>query len=213
MQTHRPYSIASGAAARDAGGPTHGEESGMRTVTYGAACSLDGFIAAADGAIDWLHFSPDVQDVMRSYWATVDTVLMGRKTWSAAVALGGGGTGGGGGSGGGSGGRSKITTYVFSRTLRDAPRGARLVSDDAGEFVRDLKRQPGKGICMMGGGELARSLFEAGVIDEVGLNIHPVVLGSGVPFFRDPGRRVPLELAESRTIDGGCVLVTYRVRR
>ena len=64
---------------------------------------------------------------------------------------------------------------------------------------------------MLGGGELARSLFEAGVIDEVGLNIHPVLLGAGVPLFRDAGR-IPLELVESRTIDGGCVYSTYRVR-
>jgi dihydrofolate reductase len=63
----------------------------------------------------------------------------------------------------------------------------------------------------MGGGELARSLFAAGVIDEVGLNVHPVLLGSGAPLFRDAGRRITLELAESRVIDGGCVLSTYRV--
>ena len=65
----------------------------------------------------------------------------------------------------------------------------------------------------MGGGELARALFEAGVVDEVGLNVHPVLLGSGVPLFRDAGRRIPLALAESRVIEGGCVLSTYRVRR
>lgn len=178
----------------------------MRTVTYGAACSLDGFIAAADGAIDWLHFSRDVQNFMTTFWASVDTVLMGRKTWDVAAGQGGGGSEGGGGP-------SAIATYVFSRTLRDieAP-GVRLVSADAGEFVRDLKRQPGKGICVMGGGELARSLFEADVIDEVGFNMHPILLGSGVPLFRDAGRRIPLELIECRTIDGGCVLATYRVR-
>jgi dihydrofolate reductase len=175
----------------------------MRTVTYGAACSLDGFIAAAGGAVDWLHFSRDVQKAMATYWATIDTVLMGRKTWDVAVAQGGGPEGSSVG----------ITTYVFSRTLRDVTGpGVHLVSTDPGEFVRDLKRQHGKGICVMGGGELACSLFEAGVIDEVGLNIHPILLGSGVPLFRDPGRRIALELAESRTIDGGCVLATYRVR-
>lgn len=53
----------------------------MRTVTYGAACSLDGFIAGSDGAIDWLHFSRDVEAVMAQYWSSVDAVLMGRKTW------------------------------------------------------------------------------------------------------------------------------------
>jgi len=173
----------------------------MRTVTYGAACSLDGFIAPPDGSMDWLHFSRDAQEYMTSYWASVDALLMGRKTYEVAMAM--GGAGGGGSSG--------ITTYVFSRTLTSVGEGAHLVSEDAGEFVRQLKEQPGKGICVMGGGELAQSLFAAGVIDEVGLNTHPILLGSGTPFFRDPGRRISLELAESRVIDGGCVLSVYRV--
>lgn len=176
----------------------------MRTVTYGAACSLDGFIAAADGALDWLQFSRDVRDVMATYWATIDTVLMGRKTWEVAAAQGGAGTAGD---------ASKMATYLFSRTLKAAPSPhVHLVSRDAGEFVRDLKRRPGRGICVLGGGELARSFFAADVIDEVRLNIHPVLLGAGVPLFRDVGRRIPLELVEARTIDGGCVLATYRVR-
>jgi dihydrofolate reductase len=108
---------------------------------------------------------------------------------------------------------ASVTTYVFSRTLPaiDHP-GVHLVRDDAGAFVRDLKRRGGKGICVMGGSSLAQSLFAAGVVDEVRFNIHPILLGDGVPLFRDPGRRVPLELIESRTIDGGCVLSTYRVR-
>src|SRR5687767_10574736 len=174
----------------------------MRIVTYGAACSLDGFIAPPDGSMDWLHFSKDVQDFTAAYWATIDTMLMGRKTWEVAMRMGGGG--GGAGSGG-------ITTYVFSRTLTSVGQGAHLVSDDAGEFVRKLKEQPGRGICVMGGGELAQSLLAAGVIDEVGMNVHPILLGAGVPFFRDPGRRVHLALNESRVIDGGCVLSIYRV--
>ncbi len=181
----------------------------MRIVTYGAAVSLDGFIAGADGSLDWLHFSTDVQELTAAYWSRVDTILMGRKTWEVGramaeqnepspewkEAMGG------------------ITTYVFSRTLKEASvPGAHLVASDAGEFVQDLKRRPGKEICLMGGGELAQSLFTAGVIDEVGLNIHPVILGSGIPFFRDPGRRIALTLAESRTIAGGCILATYRVK-
>ena len=174
----------------------------MRTVTYGAACSLDGFIAPSDGSMDWLHFSRDVQEYMATYWASIDTMLMGRKTWEVAVGQGGGGGGGG---------TKGITTYIFSRTLDRVGHGAHLVREDAGEFVRQLKEQPGKGICVMGGGELAQSLFAAGVIDEVGLNVHPILLGSGVPFFRDAGRRISLVLAESKVIDGGCVLSTYRV--
>jgi len=177
----------------------------MRTVTYGAACSLDGFITAADGAIDWLHFSKDVGEVMRKYMAGVDTFLMGRKTWDVVRAQGGGGGGGGKAS-------SKIKTFVFSRTLdpKDVS-GAQLVKDNAGEFVRNLKSQEGGKICVMGGGILGQSLFEAGVIDEVGLNIHPILLGSGVPLFRDAGRRIKLQMTECRTLDGGCILADYLV--
>ena len=51
----------------------------MRIVTYGAACSLDGFIAPPDGSMDWLHLSRDVQEFMNTYWASIDTMLMGRK--------------------------------------------------------------------------------------------------------------------------------------
>lgn len=178
----------------------------MRTVTYGAACSLDGFIAAQDGGMDWLHFSKDVHAIIGAYWKTIDVILMGRKTWSHAAEQGGGG--------GDAGGGGKIKTYVFSRTLKQSPgRGVQLVRADAGAFVQDLKREQGKGICVMGGGELARSLFQAGVIDEVGVNIHPVLLGSGVPLFPAIGRQVNLELLESRVLDGGCVLANYRVRR
>jgi dihydrofolate reductase len=165
----------------------------MRKVIYGGACSLDGFFTAGDGALDWLHFSKDVEAVMKKFWANTDALLFGRKTWEQA--------------GGGGGGSSKeMKSYLFSRTLKKAPR------EDAGGFVRALKQQPGKDILVMSGGNFATSLFEAGVIDEVGLNIHPLLLGSGTPAFLDPGGRVKLELTECRGLDGGCVLVTYRVR-
>ena len=176
----------------------------QRKVIYGGACSLDGFFAGKDGAMDWLHFSKDVADVMRQSWATTDTILMGRKTWEFAAAAGGGGE------------MPGVTidkTYVFSRTLPQVSgKNTELVSADAGDFVRKLKAQPGKDIIVMSGGNLASSLLRAGVIDEIGLNIHPVLLGAGVPAFLDPGARVTLDLTECRTLDGGCVLVTYRVK-
>jgi dihydrofolate reductase len=174
----------------------------MRAVIYGAACSLDGFIADTNGAIDWLHFSLDVSAFMQAFWKRIDTVLMGRKTWEVATAQGGGGSMPG-----------VDAVYIFSRTLRSIPDpNATLVSSDAGEFVRRLKAKPGKDICVLGGGDFGRSLFAAGLIDEVGVNIHPILLGSGVPLFLDTGRRISLDLIENRTIHGGCVLATYRVR-
>jgi dihydrofolate reductase len=179
-------------------------EDPMRKVVYGAACSLDGFIAAADGSVDWLHFSDDVNKIMTEYWSATDTLIMGRKTWEVAAAS---------APAGGDTGMSGMATYVFSRTLTRIDRpGVQLVSDDAGGFVRTLKKKKGKNIIVFGGGDFARSLFEAGVIDEVGLNVHPILLGSGVPLFLDAGRRVKLTLTECRQLHGGCVLLDYRVK-
>jgi dihydrofolate reductase len=175
----------------------------MRIVTYGAACSLDGFIARSDGAVDWLRYTQDAQAIMADYWPRIDTILMGRKTWEVAARAG--------SSGGGS---SGIRTFVFSRTLTSLPsRGATLVREDPGEFVRELKRAPGKDVCVMSGGDFAASLLAAGVVDEIGLNVHPVLLGAGIPMFLDPRRQVDLELAECRPIAGGCVWLSYRVAR
>jgi dihydrofolate reductase len=188
------------------------KEDTMRTVTYGGAVSLDGFLAGVDGSIDWLYFSKDVQEVMTNYWKDVDTILMGRKTYDVATAQN--------RAAGKKPQKAKrsarkepaMRTYVFSRTLKaiDEP-GVELVAGDAIEFVRDLKQRPGKGICLMGGGELAQALLGAGLVDEVGLNIHPVLLGSGIPTFRDPGHRVKMTLTECRQLKGGCVFAQYKV--
>jgi dihydrofolate reductase len=172
----------------------------MRKVTFGGANSLDNYLARPDNAVDWLLWGDEAAAVMADYWKTIDTVLMGRKTYEVAVGIGGGGSPG-------------VATYVFSRTLTEDPsEGVTLVREDAPGFVRGLKEQPGKDICLMGGGELARPLFEAGLIDEIGFNIHPVLLGSGIPLFHPMSRQIDLELLECRAFKNGCVYVTYRVK-
>ena len=175
-----------------------------RKVIYGGACSLDGYFTGKNGEFDWLHMSKDVEDIMRESWANADTILVGRKTWEFSKAMGGGGEMPG----------VKVKSYVFSRTLTSIEeKDIELVKSDAGAFVRKLKSQPGKDIIVMSGGNFATSLLKEGVIDEIGLNIHPILLGGGVPAFLDPGMRVNLELTECRQLDGGCVMVVYRVKR
>jgi dihydrofolate reductase len=106
-----------------------------------------------------------------------------------------------------------VKNYVFSSTIPAPPDSeVVVVREDAVGFVRDLKAQEGKSICMMGGGELARSLFEADLIDVIGFNIHPVLLGAGIPLFHPMSRQIDLELKECRAFKNGCVYVLYRVR-
>lgn len=172
----------------------------MRKITFGGANSLDNYLARPDHEVDWLLWSDEAAAVMNDYWKNIDTVLMGRKTYEVAIQKGQGG------------GYPGVATYVFSRTLTEVPEGITLVREDAAEFVRGLKEQSGKDICLMGGGELARPLFEAGLIDEIGFNIHPVLLGSGIPAFHPMSRQIDLELQECRPFKNGCVYVIYRVK-
>ena len=173
----------------------------MRKVKYFVANSLDNFIARRDGAVDWLMWSDEAAAVMKDYWSKIDTILMGRKTYEVGLAL----------SKGKKNPYSNIKTYVFSRTLKEAE-DVEIVSENAVEFVRDLKARDGKEICLMGGGDFAKTLFEAGLIDEIGFNIHPVLLGQGIPLFLEMNRQIDLELIDSQKFKNGCVLVTYRVK-
>ena len=173
----------------------------MRKVTYGAACSLDGFIAHSDDGVDWLRWSEDVQRITASYWERVDTVLMGRRTYDVARRR-------------GTGAYPSVANFVFSRTLSSDPEpGVRLVREEAATFVRRLKETHGGEICVMGGGNFACTLFEADLIDEVGANIHPILLGEGVPLFQVMSKSHNLELITCEPIAQGCVYLLYRVIR
>jgi dihydrofolate reductase len=173
----------------------------MRKVTFGGANSLDNYIARKDHAVDWLLWGEEVAAITTEFWKTIDTVVMGRRTYEVAL-------------------KSGTTSYpgvknfVFSRTMKESPdQKVEIISKDAAEFVRNLKNQEGKGICLMGGGLLAKSLFEANLIDEFGLNIHPVLLGSGIPLFHEMNHQSDLELLDCKTFKNGCVFVSYRVKK
>ena len=176
----------------------------MRKVTFGGANSLDNYFARKDDSVDWLMWSNEAASVMKDFWKTIDTVVMGRRTYEVALRMGMGG-----------GAYPGVKNYVFSRTLKQGPKkkakNLEIISEDAAEFVRKLKSQEGKDICVMGGGLLAKSLFEADLIDEVGFNIHPVLLGSGIPLFHEMDHQINLKLIECRSFKNGTVLVSYRV--
>ena len=188
----------------------------MRKVIYGGAVSLDLYLAGPGEAIDWLRWSDDAAAISAASFKGVDAMLMGRKTFEFGQKMGGGPK------------LSGVTSYVFSRTLEALPEGAGvLVRDDAADFVRRLKGEAGPStslrtggsstglgtgnIMVMGGGEIGSVLVAAGLVDEIGFSIHPVLLGGGTPAFHPFSRRIDLELIEARPIARECVLVRYRV--
>ena len=175
----------------------------MRKVTFGCANSLDNYIARPDGSVDWLLWGKEAAQYMKEYWKTIDTIVMGRKTYEVSLKL----------SEGGGNPHAGMKTYVFSRTLKKSQdETVEIIGTDAAEFVRDLKNREGKDICVLGGGLLAKSLFEANLIDEIGFNIHPVLLGSGIPLFHEMNHQIDLELLDCKVFKNGCVLVSYRVK-
>lgn len=168
----------------------------MRTVTYGAAVSLDGYMANPDQSLDWLLWSDEVAEITGGYWQTVDTVVMGRRTWEVAAKA-------------GTMVYPNVANYLCSRTITAPPDARLTLAPDAPQLVRALKQQQGGDICIMGGGEIARTLLNADLIDRLGLNLHPVLLGAGIRLIPEPTPRSPWVLREHRILSTGCVYLLY----
>jgi dihydrofolate reductase len=171
----------------------------MRKVIFGGANTLDNYIAGKDDSIDWIRHSKEANEILKNYWQRIDTEILGRRTYEVAMKSG-GGTGYGG-----------IKTYVCSRTLKKIPGKKVELAADAVNLVKRLKAEAGKDIIVMGGRLIGKSLFEAGLIDELGVNIHPVLLGSGIPLFCEMEKKIDLELRECKQLKNGCVVLTYDV--
>ena len=174
----------------------------MRKVTFSIANSLDNYIARKDGATDWILGGKEAASAMTEFWKNIDAVVIGRKTYEPVLKSG-----------------TPFPTfpgvknYVLSHTLKESPdKNVEIIREDAAEFIRRLKTEEGKDIFVMGGGLLAKPLFEANLIDEVGVTIHPVLLGSGIALFHEISHQVDLEVIKSQVFKNGCVSISYRVK-
>ncbi|MBA2535476.1 MAG: dihydrofolate reductase [Rubrobacter sp.] len=107
---------------------------------------------------------------------------------------------------------NSVRKYVVSTTLQEPLEwnNSILIQDDVIEEISILKDQPGKNITITGSITLVRSLLKAGLLDELQLMVHPVVLGGGRRLFEDGGDREVLELVGSKTFGTGVVSLTYR---
>jgi len=171
----------------------------IRKVIFGGANTLDNYIAGKDDSIDWIRHSKEVNELLKHAWKTSDTQVLGRRTYDVAMKSGYGVE------------QAGVKTYVCSRTLESVPGKNIELASDAVSLVKRLKSQAGKNIIVMGGAEIGKSLFEAGLIDEFGVNIHPVLLGSGIPLFGEMHKRIELELLDCKQLKNGCVYLKYRV--
>jgi dihydrofolate reductase len=155
-----------------------------RKVIVHIAASADGYIARPDGDLDWLTSRPAPPGFygMNAFMKTIDTLLLGRKTYEVSLSLGGKFD-------------PKTKTIVFSHNPPppDAPAGVEFVNGAIGPIVSGLRDQPGKDMWLMGGGELIASFLDEKAIDEFVVSVIPVFIGDGIPLIARRHRHTRLD--------------------
>lgn len=189
----------------------------MRKIVSLIHVTLDGFAAGPNGEMDWIVYNDEVEQESHAFHARMDTAIYGRVTydmmqgyWPTVLAN-----------------PSEqtppalaharwydaATKIVFSYTMKDAPRNTVLIKDNVAEEIQRIKQQPGKDIWLLGSPSIAQLLTRLNLIDEYRLNISPITLGRGKPYFADPGAMRHLKLTESKTLKGGVVALRYEPER
>ncbi|MGZ8629813.1 MAG: dihydrofolate reductase family protein [Actinomycetota bacterium] len=178
----------------------------MRKIVAGLFISLDGVTEAPD---QWHfpYFNDEMGQAVGANMERSDALLLGRVTFDAfagywpdksaaddpfADYI------------------NNVPKYVVSNTLQhvDWP-GTSLISGDVAGQIRELKEQPGKDIAMSGSVATVRWLLSEGLLDELDLLVHPIVVGEGATLFPDGTGQLPLQLLHSATFSTGVVHLTY----
>ncbi|MFI5774477.1 dihydrofolate reductase family protein [Streptomyces sp. NPDC051658] len=175
-----------------------------RKVVAGLFVSLDGVVEAPE-AWHFPYMNDEMGAAVGQMHAEADTMVMGRVTYEAfagvwphrtgplADAI------------------NNIRKLVASTTLQEPGwNNATVIDGDVIAAVKDLKQQPGRNINLSGSIGLTRALLEAGLLDELRLLVHPIVLGAGQRLFPDGTRQVPLALVRSATFSTGVLDLTYQ---
>ena len=175
----------------------------MRKIILYIATSVDGFIAKPDGDIDWLSLVEETgQDYgYTKFISTVDTVIMGRKTYDKVLSFGIDFP------------HKEKHCYVVSRTEKAAVGNVVFYKNSMKDLVLQLKREEGKNIFVDGGAEIVNEMMNLDLIDEYIVSVLPVFLGSGIPLFKLGRLEMKLNLVNSTSFDKGLVQLHYeRIR-
>lgn len=180
----------------------------MRKIVAGLFISLDGVFEAPD-KWHFPYFNDEMGEAVGSQIAATDTMLLGRVTWqefagywpqqnSAENDF--------------AGVMNNTPKIVVSSTLDnvDAWQNSTLIKDNVAEELTNLKQQPGKDIGITGSGALIRSLLRDGLLDELRLLVHPIVVGGGMKrLFPEGYDQTPLKLVDSKTFSTGVLSLIY----
>ncbi len=178
----------------------------MRKIVAGLFMSLDGVVESPE-KWQFPYFNDEMGQAVESGMADADTILLGRRTYEEFAAFWPDKTG---------------EDDPFADRMNNTPKlvvsttlntvewqNSTLINGDVVEELSKLKQQPGKNISIIGSATLVRSLLRDGLLDELGLLVHPIVVGSGKRLFEDVSDSVPLTLVDSKTFTTGVLSLTY----
>lgn len=175
----------------------------MRQVILYIAASLDGYIARPDGSIDWLEdeaYRLEGEDYgYNSFQQAIDTTLMGNSTYKVVKGM-----------------EMPFpypdkTNYVFTRSSHPEAEFVKFVQEDPVAFVKQLKKQEGKHIWLIGGGQLNMQLLNASLVDEMIITFVPLILGRGIPLFAGGVSERMLKVQDVATYRNGFVQVKFKL--
>ena len=147
----------------------------QRKLVLFIALSLDGYIATKEHSLDWLFaVEGEGDNGFSKFYDTVDTILIGRTTyeWIMDVEKGNFPYKG-------------KECFVFSRTPKDDNEHVTFINDDVVHLVKNLKNKSGNNIWIVGGGDLLHTFIKENLVDEIMVTIAPVLIGTGIPLFKD----------------------------
>ena len=179
----------------------------MARIVYYVAASVDGFIADSTGGVDWLPDGDSSDYRYAEFYAGVEALVMGRRTYEQVLGFGEWPYPG-------------KPAYVFTQSPpRDALPEVRFVEGSAVDFYRGIAERHSGTVWLVGGADLADQFRQSGLIDEYQVFVIPVILGRGIPLTspRHSGesRNPPptrLKLVESQSYDDGVVMLRYLPR-
>jgi dihydrofolate reductase len=178
--------------------------------------SLDGFMADVNGQINWIKMDGEIHGYVMELRRDAVGTLYGRTTykmmdtywpgvlkdpgnypqWQVDYAEW----------------VDKALKVVVSKTLPGVNwNNTRLIRDNVGEEIRRIKEEEGGDLLLLASATLVGTLLPMGLIDEVAVTVHPVVLGRGKPFFIGLEDKLPLRLLENRTFSNGVIGLRYQV--
>lgn len=171
-----------------------------RKIIVHIATSADGYIARPDGNLDWLTSRPAPKGFygLPKFAHSTDAKILGRKTFDLSVKMGASFS-------------ANDLHYVFSHRPPPAfvPAGVQFVKERISSFAERLRKEPGKNIWMMGGGEIIGSFLDENAIDEFVINVVPTFIGEGIPLIAPRHREVPLRLRSAKSFPDGVVQLHY----